>query len=495
MIQPPIHRLPKPALLIGRRRVEQASGGVREHIYAATGGATYALPVAGAAEIDAAVDAAQQGARRWRGLAAAERAGRLHALGRALEAHADELALVQAVESATPLAFARAFPTAAAKHFFYYAGWADKLGGELIPVDPDAFDYAVAEPYGVVAALVPWNGGLAGVAQVLAPVLAAGNAVVLKPSELAPFSALRLAELALEVGLPEGVVNVVTGAADAGRLLVRHAQVAKIHFTGSPATARDVLRGAAENLVPVCLELGGKSALVVCADGDLMAAAQQALAAIVGLCGQGCALPTRVLVAREVQARFVVLLKGLLRRLRVGDPLAPETQVGPLISAAARTRLTALVARAVSQGEGTLQAGGRALEGELAQGFFMAPTLFTDVREDSALACEELFGPVLSVLSFDDEAEALRLANSSVYGLAAYVFSADLRRAQRLAAALEVGSVWINGLAALEPGMPFGGCKQSGYGRLGGRAGLREFTRTKNVWLALAERPAGQPPA
>jgi acyl-CoA reductase-like NAD-dependent aldehyde dehydrogenase len=265
--------------------------------------------------------------------------------------------------------------------------------------------------------------------------------------------------------------------------------VAKIHFTGSPTAARDVLRGAAENIVPTCLELGGKSALLVCADADLLAAAQQALAGVVGLCGQGCALPTRVLVARDVQARFIVLLKGLLRRLRLGDPLAADTQVGPLVSAAARARLLAVVEQARQQGDGTLLSGGQALEGEWAEGFFMAPVLFADVKADSTLAREELFGPVLSVLTFDEEQEALRLANESVYGLAAYVFSADLRRAQRLAAALEVGSVWINGQAALQPGMPFGGCKQSGYGRLGGRAGLREFMRSKNVWLSLGDGP------
>lgn len=476
-------------MLIGRQRHEQGSGGAREHIYAATGGATCSVPLAGAAEIEAAVEAAHQAGALWRHQAGAERARLLHALGEALLAHGEELALVQTMESAVPSMFARTFLTSAAQHFFYNAGWADKLDGELLPVGPGALDYTRAEPYGVLASIVPWNGGLAALAQVLAPMLATGNTVVLKPSELAPFSAQRLVELALEAGLPAGVVNVVTGTAEAGRLLVRHPGVAKIHFTGSRATARDVLAGAAEHIVPVCLELGGKSALLVCADADLMAAAQQALAAIVGLCGQGCALPTRVLVARDVQARFLVLLKGLLRRVQVGDPLAPSTQVGPLISADACARVLGVIERAQQRGEATLLSGGQRLTGELAEGFFIAPTLFSDVPEDSELAREELFGPVLSVLGFDDESEALRLANDSPYGLAAYVFSADLRRAQRLAAALEVGSVWINGQAALAPAMPFGGCKQSGYGRLGGRAGLREFTRPKNVWLALDDSP------
>lgn len=485
MTDPPLNRLPEHALLIGGRTSGDGSGGVEDHVYAANGRVTRSVPLAGVREVDAAVSEARRAFETWRGMLPRDRARILHSIGDALVRHREELAQIQTIETSVPIAFSGAFAEIAARYFFYNAGWADKAAGEMVPAGSGALDYAIEEPYGVIGAIVPWNASLIAVCQILAPVLAAGNTVVLKPPPLAPFVAVRVAELALEAGLPPGVVNVVTGGAEAGEHLVRHPDVAKVHFTGSPVTARRVLMSAAERIAPVSLELGGKSPLVVFGDADPMAAAQQALTSMAGLCGQGCTLPTRVLVEEGLSDRFITLLKGLLRRVQIGDPFEDATQMGPLVSAAACARVLSAIDRARRENEGTLIMGGYRLDGSLGDGYYVAPTLFADVGPDSALAQEEIFGPVLSLFTFGDEDEAIRMANASRYGLAAYVFAADLRRAHRVAAALEAGSVWINGPVAVEPSMPFGGCKESGYGRLGGRAGIREFTRPKNVWLSV----------
>lgn len=492
MLEPPINQLPVPDLIIGSARLSDASGGERDHIYAATGRVTRSFPLAGALEVDAAVREARAALSHWRMMPGRERARLLRALGEAVLSHAEELAAIQTIETGAPISFSNGFPEVAASHFLYNAGWADKVGGEVVPVGTSAFDYTMEEPYGVVGAIIPWNASLIAASQVLAPILTPGNTVVMKPPELAPFASLRLAELALEAGLPPGVINVVTGGAEAGESLVRHPGVSKIHFTGSRETARQVLAAAAENIVPVCLELGGKSPLLVFSDADLMDAARQAMGAVVGLSGQGCALPTRVLVEKEVYSRLLVILKGLLRRVAVGDPLEPGTQMGPLVSAQACERVLAVIERARQEQDGNLLAGGTRMDGPFGDGYFIAPTIFSDVAEESALARDEIFGPVLSVMSFEREEDAIRMANSNPYGLAAYVFTNDLRRAHRVGAALEAGTVWINGMDQMEPSMPFGGYKQSGYGRLGGRAGIREFTRSKNVWLPVGPVNGGR---
>lgn len=485
MIEPPIHRLPTPSLLIGSQHITDATGGAHDHIYAATGRATLTVPLAGLREIDAAAHEAGEALRHWRELPSAKRGRILHSVGEALALHRDDLAAIQTIETGMPIAFSSAATESAANYFFYNSGWADKISGDVVSPDATTFDYTMEHPYGVIGAIIPWNASVVAASQVLAPILAAGNTVVLKPSELAPYSSLRLAELALDAGLPAGVVNVVTGGASAGAALVRHPRISKIHFTGSRDTARDVLAAAAENIVPVCLELGGKSPLLVFADADLMAAAEQSMSAMAGLSGQGCALPTRVLVQQEIYDRFLTILKGLLRRLVVGDPLDGATHIGPLISDSACDRVMAVINRAKARTSGKVIAGGTRLKDKFADGYFVAPTIFADVAAESDLAQEEIFGPVLSVMSFADDADAIRMANDNPYGLAAYVFTEDLRRAHRVSAALDAGTVWINGMDGLDPAMPFGGWKQSGYGRLGGSAGIREFTRSKNISMLL----------
>jgi acyl-CoA reductase-like NAD-dependent aldehyde dehydrogenase len=482
----PVELLPDPRGIIAGERVEHGGSGTHTHVYAATGRPTTEVPLAGAVEMDGAVGAAAAAGGRWRRLPASGRRDALLALGRLIARDAERLVPLQTLESGIPRQFAAPVPGAAADFFAYYAGWADKVGGEVIETWPvRALDYAREEPYGVVAVIVPWNAPLASLSQIVAAALAAGNTVVLKPPELAPFTALRVGELALEAGLPAGALNVVPAGPEGGAALVAHPGVDKVHFTGSGATAREVLAGAQGNLTPVALELGGKSAQLVFADANLRAAARQVLSGLVIYSGQGCANGTRVLVQDTVYEELVELALSRLRSVRVGDPLAAGTMVGPVISEQACARILALIERARADGHGRLLAGGERLEGELGEGFFIAPTVFGEVDHDTELAQREIFGPVLSFLPFATEEEAIRLANATDYGLAAYIHTRDVSRAHRVAHELQAGNVWVNGFFGVPPSMPFGGVKESGQGRVGGLAGLREFLRTKNVWVEL----------
>jgi acyl-CoA reductase-like NAD-dependent aldehyde dehydrogenase len=481
----PLDVIPPVGLLIGDGRVDQTSGGWHRHVYAATGQPTVDVPLAGEKEITEAVRAAGAALDGWRSTTPDRRRDLLLRLADLVVEDAERLARLQTVENAIPHQFTAAMPKAAADFLRYNAGWADKLGGGVVPAWPArALDYTVDEPYGVVAIIIPWNGGVVSMGQMLGPALAAGNTVVVKPSELAPFTALRMGGLALLAGLPPGVVNVVAGGPDGGEALVRHPGVDKVHFTGSTATGRKILESALVNLTPVGLELGGKSAHLIFADGDLRIAARQALTGAVALNGQGCANGTRILVQAPVYDEVLRIALGRLKHVAVGDPLVERTVMGPVVSQAACDRIMRVIDTARERGHGRLVAGGQRLDGELADGYFIAPTVFSDVDNGSDLAQQEIFGPVLSFLRFDTEEEAVRLANDTRYGLAAYVHTNDLRRAHRVARALEVGNVWVNGFPGLSPSVPFGGVKQSGYGRIGGAAGVREFLRPKNVWVA-----------
>jgi acyl-CoA reductase-like NAD-dependent aldehyde dehydrogenase len=397
---------------------------------------------------------------------------------------ADELALMSVVENGMPISLAAHSPAVTADLFEYNAGWTDKIGGTVEPTWPiPALDYTVEEPYGVVGVIIPWNGPLASIGMVVAPALAAGNCVVLKPPELTPWTSLRFGELLAQAGIPPGVVSVVPGGPQAGRALTRHPGIDKLHFTGSGTTARDVLAGAQQNLTPLCLELGGKSANLIFADADLPAAVQQAVGGLVQLSGQTCLCGTRVIVEDSVYDDVVEMAAAMLAHVKVGDPLNADTMMGPVVSESAAERILAMIERA--RQDCRLVTGGSRMSGEHADGYFIAPTVFADVDNSSYLAQNEVFGPVLSILRFTDAAEAVRLANDTPYGLAAYIWSSDLQRTHRLAAALTVGNIWVNGFFGMPPSMPFGGVKQSGFGRVGGRDGLREFTRPKNVWISL----------
>lgn len=485
---PPLELLPQRSFVIGDRRVTTSGGGTHRHVYAATGEATGDVPLAGPAEIDAAVAAARAAAPAWRAMPPNERRNLLLALADRLQNDAETLSALARIDFGAPRRVADHAPAAAADLIRYNAGWTDKLGGEVVPVWPGtAFDYTVREPYGVVAVILPWNGPVHGFGMSCAPALAAGNTVVVKPPELAPYSLLRIGELALEAGLPPGVVNVVPAGPAGGAALVSHAGVDKIHFTGSAATARRILDGARTNLTPVGLELGGKSANLVFADADVTTAAEQAIRAITSLSGQGCVNGTRVLVERAVYDDVVDVSRTLVERLPVGDPDDPSVVIGPVITDAACTRILGVIERARAEKAGRLVTGGDRLGGELEKGFYLAPTIFADVDNTSSLAQDEIFGPVLAMIPFDTEDEAVRMANDTSYGLAGYVQTRDLTRAHRVASRLEAGNVWINGFTGIPASAPFGGVKQSGHGRLGGLDGIREFSRPKNVWIGMGE--------
>jgi aldehyde dehydrogenase (NAD+) len=484
--EPPVALIPPPHLLIGGERLYDSDGGCTVHIYPASGRPTAEVLLGGAAEIDLAVRRAREATGPWRTMPAGERRDTLLRLACLLLAHADELAALQSLEVGLPTRLAGRTPGLAADFLRYNAGWLDKLGGEVIPTWPvRALDYTLDEPYGVVGLIVPGNGALVSMGQMLGPALAAGNTVVIKPPPAVPFTALRIGELALEAGLPPGVLNVVPGGPETGEALVRHPDIDKIHFTGSGATARRVLTAAADNLTPVGLELGGKSPHVIFADSDLRFAARLAMTGAVALSGQGCANGTRLLVEATAYDEVVKILTARLRRVPVGDPFDARTMMGPVMSEVACERILGVIGRASDQGAGRLVVGGERLGGELADGYFIGPTVFVDVDPASELAQDEIFGPVLAVTPFTGEAEAVALANGTRYGLGAYLHTNDLRRAHRVSQAVTTGSVWVNGAPGLLPSAPFGGVKQSGNGRTGGLSGIREFLRPKNVWVSL----------
>jgi aldehyde dehydrogenase (NAD+) len=473
-------------LLIGGDRVYESSGGTHSHIYPVTGQPNAAVPLAGAAEIDRAVASAWEAHREWMSFTVDRRRDLLIELADAVHENLDELARLNVHDYAVPISFAG---TALLLERFlrYYAGYVDKPHGSSTPVDW-SFDVNLIErePYGVVGVITPWNGALAVTASCVAPALAAGNAVLLKPSELAPLASLRFGELCTQVGLPAGLVNVVPAGPQGGEALVRHPGIRKIHFTGGDATARKVLQAAAVNLTPVVAELGGKSANIVFDDADLDAAAM--LSAHQGplmQSGQSCACASRVLVHESVYDAFLEKFVAVIEASTIGDPLDPAVVFGPVISQAAVDRILGVIDEAVATGAGDLLAGGERLGGELAQGFYLQPTVFGGVDNASALAQTETFGPVVAVMKFSDEAEAVRIANDTPYGLNAFVQTTDLGRAHRVARRLEAGSVWINKFSDISPGGPYGGYKQSGFGRTGGLEGLQEFLQIKNIRIAM----------
>jgi acyl-CoA reductase-like NAD-dependent aldehyde dehydrogenase len=464
--------------VVGDGHSTGSSGGVYEHHDPATGVLQARVPLAGAREVDDAVHVAREARARWRAVPMGERIAILHRLADLLDAHDDEACAINALDNGTPISGMRSGAYTAA-WTRYYAGWIDKLDGQVVPVAGDALDVVLPEPYGTVGAIVPWNGPMMGMGQKAVPALAAGNTVVVKPPELAPFGALRFAELAMQAGLPPGALNVVVGGAAAGDALVRHPGIDKVSFTGGCATARSVMAAAAETLTPLTFELGGKSANIVFPDADLdVATSMAAMLGAVLLSGQGCALPTRLYVHDDVYDEVVERVVAQVETVSVGDPFDPTVLMGPVVSAAACDRILGVIARAVAAGAGKLLTGGHRLERD---GYFVAPTVFGDVDHDSSLARQEIFGPVLSVLRFRDEDEVIAKANDSDFGLSAYVHTRDGARARRVAQQLDVGTVIVNGFPGMSPGAPFGGVKQSGFGREGGRAGIEEFVRRKNV--------------
>ena len=486
-MNPVAEALPRFAQIIGEAREEHGSGPLVAHVYPGTATVTREIAMANADDVDRAVAAARQALPAWKAMPGDKRRNLLFRLAELCEASSGDFAASLIAENGSVAMTAPYMGYDAAQKFRYFGGWCDKIHGRTVPMwGAPAHDYVSFEPYGVVGIIVPWNGPLFAATMVLAPALAAGNCVVLKSPDLAPYSVMKLVELMLEAGFPAGVVNLVTGGAEAGEAMVAHPRIDKIEFIGSGATARKVLTSAAQTLKPVGLELGGKSAVIVFDDADLLLAAKKGISGAVSSNGQGCVNGTRLLVHRPVYEQYLQILAGVANAITVGDPFDPATHVGPVISHGAVERILGMVQRGVADG-GRIVTGGARLGGDHADGFFLPVTVLADVANDCEIAQNEVFGPVLAVTPFDTEDEAIALANGTDYGLGAYVHTRNLRRAHHVAGRLEAGMIHVNGSGeAMQPNCPFGGWKQSGHGRLGGVEGLHEFMQPKNVWMSLA---------
>jgi aldehyde dehydrogenase (NAD+) len=470
--------------LIGGRRKPARSGRCFETLDPASGRVLALIAEGDAADVDEAVACARAAlGGEWGGWRPAERGQALLRLAELVREHEEELVELESRDSGKPVsAIRRQDLPAVLDTLTYYGGWADKINGQLIPTRADALTYTMREPIGVVGAIVPWNFPLMIGVWKLAPALACGCTVVLKPAELTSLTALRLAELALEAGIPAGVLNVVPGfGKTAGAALVEHPDVDKITFTGSPGVGRQILRAASGNLKRVTLELGGKSANIIFPDADREAAVKAACAGIFFNSGQVCSAGSRILVHEDIYDEVTERLVARAHTMRVGDPRDPRTSMGPLASETQLNRVLDYIE--VGKREGArLATGGKRLE---RPGYFIGPTVFVDVEHGMRISQEEIFGPVACVIPFTDEEHAIRLANGTRYSLAAGVWSADLGRIHRFVRRLKAGTVWVNTFGPTDVRLPWGGARDSGYGREHGDAALENFTEPKAVWISL----------
>jgi acyl-CoA reductase-like NAD-dependent aldehyde dehydrogenase len=479
--------LPRHPLIVGGKPGE-GGGRTVAHIYPATGEVTAEVRFASVADVDAAVTAARTAFPAWRALTGDKRRDLMFKLAALIDRDSQLLAQLGTIETGNGIMVTSYLGWDAAQKYRYFGGWADKIEGRKISTwGGPAHDYVSYEPYGVIGAIIPWNGPLFATTMVTAPALAAGNCIVVKAPDLAPYTVMRLGELFIEAGFPEGVFNVVTGGGEIGEAMVAHPGIDKIQFVGSGPTAKKVLKTAAETLKPCGLELGGKSAVIVFADADLQEAAKRGLSGAISANGQGCVNGTRLLVERPIYDQYLAMIQAMAGHIPVGDPFDRSTVLGPVISEHALTRILGMVDGAVTNDGARLLTGGARLGGDMAAGFYVPLTIVADVDSGSTIAQHEVFGPVLAVTPFDGEDEAIAIANDTPYGLGGYVHTQNLRRAHHVAAALDAGMIHVNGSGeGMTPCVPFGGMKQSGYGRLGGEQGLHEFLRVKNVWVNLA---------
>ncbi|MFT0859137.1 betaine-aldehyde dehydrogenase [Ancylobacter sp. G4_0304] len=452
----------------------------------ATGEVLAKIEIAGEAEVDAAVAAARAGQKVWAAMTGAERGRILRRVADTLRARNDELARLESLDTGKPIQETSVVDVlSGADCLDYYAGIAPTLSGEHIDLGPSAFGYTRREPLGVVAGIGAWNYPLQIACWKSAPALACGNAMIFKPAELTPLTALKLAEIMSECGVPDGVFNVVQGFAETGQMLTRHPGIAKISLTGEVGTGKRVMADASATLKHVTLELGGKSPLIVFDDADLDDAVSAALLANFYSAGEVCSNGTRVFVHSAVHKAFLEKLVARVKKMVVGDPLDPATQVGALISPEHMDKVLSYIAKGKAEGAKLLVGGHRVTDGALAKGAFVAPTVFDGCADGMSIVREEIFGPVMAVLSFEDEDEVIARANDTPFGLAAGVFTRDLARGHRVIAQLEAGTCWINHYNITPIELPFGGAKQSGLGRENGKAAIEHYTQLKSVYVNL----------
>jgi len=471
-----------------RARSSPAAGERFASINPATGEVLGYVTAAGAAQVNAAVRAAQKAQAGWGGMTGTERARVLRRAADLLRSRNQELAELETRDTGKPIQETRVVDVASgADCFEYFAGLAQSLSGEHIDLGTQAFGYTRREPLGVVAGIGAWNYPLQIACWKAAPALACGNAMIFTPAELTPFTAVKLQEILLEAGVPPGVFQVVQGFADTGRLLTRHPDIRKVSLTGEVGTGKAVMSDAAQTLKNVTLELGGKSPLIVFEDAKLDNAVAGALLANFYSSGQVCSNGTRVFVHRSVRAAFLERLVKRVGAMRIGDPMNPETQVGALVSEQHMHKVLYYIDRGRAEGARVLTGGMRVTTGELGKGYFVAPTVFDNCRDDMTIVREEIFGPVMSVLEFEDEQEVIERANATEFGLAAGVFTNDLTRAHRVIARLQAGTCWINQYNVTPIELPFGGVKLSGLGRENGRAAIEHYTQLKSVYVAMGD--------
>ena len=455
----------------------------------ATGEVLTRIVEASAADVDRAVAAARRAfdgeSGTWRKMPASERGRLIWQLADLVAQHIDELAELETLDNGKPIFESRYVDIPMVIDVLrYYAGWATKIHGETVNTFDSAFTYTLREPVGVVGLIIPWNFPLLLASWKLGPALACGNTIVLKPAEQTPLTTLRFGELAVEAGIPAGVLNIVTGGPETGRAIVRHPGVDKIAFTGSTAVGKDIMRAAADTLKRVTLELGGKSPNIVFADADIDSAVKGAINGIFYGKGEVCNAGSRLFVERKVQDEFLEKLVARAKKMVPGDPLDPKTRMGAIVSQEQMQTVLGYIEAGKSEGA-KLIAGGNRVFVNGGKGFFVEPTIFGGVRNDMKIAQEEIFGPVLATMSFDDLDQVIELANQNPYGLAAAVWTRDLKRAHYVSRQLRAGTVWINTYGLMDAALPFGGYKSSGFGRELGQAALDHYTEIKTVWMNM----------
>jgi aldehyde dehydrogenase (NAD+) len=474
-------------LLINGRWVDARSGKTFETINPATGELLARVAEADAADVDDAVRAARAAFERWGQGKPSQRTRLLNRIADLIDAHRDELAQLESLDNGKPIFESRNIDVpGAAEVFRYYAGWPTKIYGETNPSDPEFFSYTLREPVGVCGQIIPWNFPLLMASWKIAPALACGNTVVLKPAEQTPLTALRLGELLLEAGVPEGVVNILPGfGPTAGGAIASHPGIDKVAFTGSTEVGREMLKASTGNLKRVSLELGGKSPNIVFTDADLDAATVGALLGIFMNQGQVCCAGSRLFVEEPMYDEFTEKVSTFAQQVKLGPPLDPQTRMGPLVSEEQYDRVKRYLQLGKQEGA-TVKAGGEAAtEGAFAKGYFVKPTVFTNVKNSMRIAQEEIFGPVVAAIPFKDENDAVLQGNDTMYGLSAGVWTKDVSKAHKMARALKAGTVWINCYGQIDPTSPFGGYKQSGFGRELGKHSLELYTQVKQVWLKV----------